>query len=436
MISYSRRCASGLTIAAVLLVSLTACSGSASLAGAAPFSLPPTESGQHAQARTGGHARYAIVNVGTLGGSVGAVSGINDRGMGAGDSNLSGDGVQHAFLWTPRQGMTDLGTLGGPNSFVAFPFQNSSEIPGGSETAAMDPFAENFCGTPHICLGFVWQDGAMHALATLGGNNGQANSDNSLGQIVGYAETAARDPNCIAPQVFDFEGVIWGPHGAQIEQLTPLTGDTVSAAFGINDRGDAVGGSGVCGPVTPAISLHSVLWHKGSVIDLGTLGGTFNNYAAAINNDGLVVGQSDLPGDSVTHAFMWKRGRLTDLATLPGDSFSAAYSVNDRDQIVGLSCDLSGSCRAVLWQDDAITDLNTLVPPSSSLYLVFSASINNRGEIGGQAFDQSTGTSPAFVAIPHEGSASQAGPSQNRRVNLPGRVREQLQRRLKSFPLQ
>jgi hypothetical protein len=41
---------------------------------------------------------------------------------------------------------------------------------------------------------------------------------------------------------------------------------------------------------------HAVLWQNSSVTDLGSLGGALNNVALAINNQGQVVGDSNLPG--------------------------------------------------------------------------------------------------------------------------------------------
>jgi len=47
-----------------------------------------------------------------------------------------------------------------------------------------------------------------------------------------------------------------------------------------------------------------------------------------------------------------------------------------------------------------MTDLGTLIPPDSPLQLTFAGGINDRGEIAGSAFNQTTGASPAFLAIP------------------------------------
>ena len=115
-----------------------------------------------------------------------------------------------------------------------------------------------------------------------------------------------------------------------------------------------------------------------------------------------------------------------------------ANDINNKGQVVGISCDVNFNCRAFLWEKSVMTDLNTLVAPGSSLYLTFGGGINDFGEIAGTAFDQNTGESPAFLAIPcdnehadDEGcqAASQASVGVARpRAVLPENVREQLRR--------
>ena len=160
------------------------------------------------------------------------------------------------------------------------------------------------------------------------------------------------------------------------------------------------------------------------------------------------MGQSDLAGDSTLHAFTWtKEDGMQDIGTLPGDTASAAFGTNDLDQVVGGSCvDATfNSCRAFLWQDGVMTDLNTLVKPGSTpLYLVFGNDINSRGEIAFYTFDQNNGEFHAAMGIPcdahHadvEGCEEQstgAGmvpvTSERPKVTLPENIREQLQKRL------
>jgi probable HAF family extracellular repeat protein len=265
-----------------------------------------------------------------------------------------------------------------------------------------------------------------------------------LGQVVGFAENSTQDPNCISPQVFDWEAVVWGPKVGEVKELPPLPGDSVGVAFGINDKGQVVGAtSGTCGFPSIGLPFHAVLWQNDSVTDLGSLGGVMSNLALGINNRGQVVGISDLPGDTTTHAFLWQNGVMTDLGTLPGDYFSFAWGINNKGQVIAQSCDINFNCRAALWQHGVMTDLNALTPPGS-LYLVFASHINDRGQITGQGFDQNTGTSPAFLAIPcdekhataegckdltTDATAAPDKASKRPKVILPENVRKQLEQR-------
>jgi probable HAF family extracellular repeat protein len=364
-------------------------------------------------------ARYRVINLGNpLGGKSSAGIAMSNLGWSMGVANLPGDATQHAELWM-RGLHLDLGTLGGPNSAVIFANHSSTgQIVGISETADMDPLPETWsCAgaffpttTHHICLGFVWQNGLMTALPTLGGNNGVAASANNLGQVVGWAETAVNDPTCVLPQVQQFEAVIWGPGKDQIERLSPLGNDPDSAATAINDSGQVVGISGICQNAVGAYSAtHAVLWQEGQPMDLGNIGGHGWNTPAFINNHGQIVGFANASGDVVNgqltikfHAFLWTQERgMRDLGTLPGDALSEALGVNESGQVVGVSYGAGFSHpRGFLWQNGVMTDLNTLVPAGSTLTLQVAGDINDRGEITGAAFDSTTKTSPAFLAIP------------------------------------
>ena len=183
-------------------------------------------------------------------------------------------------------------------------------------------------------------------------------------------------------------------------------------------------------------------------MNLGSLGGTQGTFPYSINNEGQVVGQSNLTGDAVFHAFLWRKGVMADLGVLPGDVYSAAFGLNDRGQAVGGSFGPNFSTvRAFLWQNGVMTDLNTLIKPgSTSLYVVFGNNINSRGEIAGQAFNPANGEFRAVLLIPcdagHATNAACAGGSQdataasaqNHRVWLPSPspqgVRALLERRL------
>ena len=395
--------------------------------------------------------KYTVQVLPGLGGLSGAFS-INNAGWVAGLSNPSGDRLDHALLWRGGE-LTDLGTLGGYNSTVAFPNKNEiGWLAGESETADNDPYQENFCQfncpsstcapLTQICRGFLWRRETNHMVALPplpGGNNSTALGVNNQRQIVGAAEHGVLDPSCVAPQVFDFEAVVWslGPDGTPFvsQQLPPIAGDTVSAAAGINQHGDAVGASGPCASVGLGIGSHAVLWQSGRAINLGNLGGVMNNIAFAINQQGQVVGISDLPGDNVTHAFLWQGGTMLDLGTLrPDDTFVIAESINDRGEVVGFSCGTI-DCRGFHWQAGVMTDLNSFLPADSPLLITNAADINSRGEIAVQAFDQTVQDFVAAVLIPDGNGggsleATQTENMQRKVVVLPENIRQMLRRRL------
>jgi probable HAF family extracellular repeat protein len=371
-------------------------------------------------------ARYRVTDLGTLGGMSSIAFAVNDKGQVGGGANVPGE-YQHPFLWTRRAGMQDLGTLGGLNGNAGGP-NDRGELAGPSETSDLDPNGEDFCGfgTHLSCLGFVWKKGVMTPLPTLGGNNAEGLAINNRGQSVGAAENGTYDSSCEAPfQVFDFEAAIWEPNG-KIRELPPLPGDTVGFALWINNKGQAVGSSGTCANTIPsglAIGPHAVLWENGSPINLGSLGGTIGNTAAGINDRGEVVGGSDLadeksgfPGRQV-HGFLWTKDTgMRDLGTVGSDFSSLPTLINNHGQIVGASCDIDGNCRAFLWQNKKMKDLNTLIPPDSPLYLLFAFDINDAGDIVGQALETSTGELHAFLATPDDADA--ADDSSERPMNV------------------
>ena len=75
------------------------------------------------------------------------------------------------------------------------------------------------------------------------GFDGLATAVNDHGQILGWAENTVHDPTCVAPQVLQFEAVIFGP-GNQMQQLPPFGSDMDSAATGVNDHGKLELGAG------------------------------------------------------------------------------------------------------------------------------------------------------------------------------------------------
>ena len=372
---------------------------------------------------------YTVVDIGTLGGTFIAPGGMSNSGWVEGWANLP-DGNLNAFLWHNGV-LTDLGTLGGPNSDSGWPPNNSGNAAGGAETGAVDPYAENYCAYNDnlLCRAFFWRSSTkkMIALPTLGGNNGYGAGVNNWDVVAGNAETTTPEPACAGTsQYFQLEPVLW--INGRIKQLPNFPGDPDGAANGINDWGQAIGWSGNC--FTP---VHALLWQDGKVTNLGDLGGSYAE-AIVINNVGQVTGYSTLSGDQYYHGFLWTWGKMTDLGTLFGDVSSSGYYLNDWGQVVGVSNDSSGNSRAFIWQNGVMTDLNTIMPSNSPFHLLAGMAINDVGQIALMALQTSTGDVHALLATPSHGESvgesAATAVTERPKVTVPENVRRLLDRRM------
>ncbi len=298
----------------------------------------------------------------------------------------------------------DLGTLGKPdaNSWINWGGINDrGEAVGMSETADLDPNGEDICGfgTHLTCVPFLWRDGHMSALPTVGGNNGQASAINNRGEVVGFAETADADPTC-PPSPAEVP-VLWDKGQAH---ALPLVGtDPDGFAFGINDRGQAVGYSGNC-----FFATHAVVWTNNSAVVLQDLGGTKSNVAYVINNRGQIAGKVRSADGTTYVAALWQPdGTLTILGILPEDFAAFSTGINDRGQVVGNNFDSNFNwSHGFIWQNGVMTDLNTLIPADSNLFIISASNINERGQISGMATVQTgphAGDIHAYLLTPADG---------------------------------
>jgi probable HAF family extracellular repeat protein len=318
-------------------------------------------------------------DLGTLpGGANSAVSGLNARGWIAG---FSQDGetdpveiapATHAVLWTEHS-MIDLGTLGGFQS-NAVSVNDFGQVVGFSTVdTTPDPFS--FLGeTTHT---FLWQKGAMRDLGTLGGPDsfpglGGINQQKDL--VVG-ASYVNSTPNATTglPTLDPF---LW-QDGTMLDLGT--LGGTFGSASVANNKGQVMGLSNLAGDVTQ----HSFVWEAGVMTDLGSLGGP-NVTANWLNDAGEIVGRSDRLTTGVFGAFYWKNGGMKFLGTVGSDPCSSARAINAHRQIVGSSSDCSYPLHAFLYENDGpMVDLNTLVKDRSGFRMLIAYNINERGEIAG-----------------------------------------------------
>jgi probable HAF family extracellular repeat protein len=374
---------------ACTFIALAACSRTA-----APPTIPALlANGKALQVKAA--VRYSVVDLGTLGGAL-SEAGMYD-GLVIGFAMRS-DGSVHAFVWSNGK-MRDLGTLGGANSFAVGGAPAINAIAGASETNKPDPNGEDYCtlGTHATCRAFVWQNGSMRPLPALGGNNSGASAINAAGQVVGAAETTFRDPTCRKPEIFGYKPVIW--HHGRIEKVLPTwPGDSAGVASFINDHGLVVGYSGACARGFATSIRHALVWRDGKAINLGNWG-----WANEVNDLGQVTGFAG--NRRYPHAFLWQNGKTQDLGILPGDVSSESEGVSpDGKLIVGGSCHGPGdtvNCRAVIWQAGVMTDLNTLIPANTGLYLLNAVgNPNAQGQIAGNALVKATKQIHGFLATP------------------------------------
>jgi len=320
----------------------------------------------------------------------GLIAGLSENG--AIDPLIPGFPELRAVLWEHGK-ITDLGTLDGGYESAANAVNSRRQVVGAALNTIPD--ADSMFGLGYQARAFLWQDGAMQDLGTLGGTDAIAFLVNERGQVVGDSYTSS-DPSAYC-STFLFPlttGAFLWEKGSMVNLGN--FGGTCTFAFALNNRGQVVGGSSLAGDQVQ----HPFLWDRGSILDLGTFGGDVGT-AIAINDPGAVVGYATYPGDQVFHAFLWRHGKKRDLGTLAGDSFSFGFDINARGQVVGSSSKSDFSqFRAFLWEDGGpIVDLNALIPANSALYLTIPDTINDRGEIAGVGLD-ANGDEHAFLLVP------------------------------------
>jgi probable HAF family extracellular repeat protein len=308
----------------------------------------------------------------------GHVVGLSENGF----DPLTGGRALEAVSWGEDGSIRDLGTFGG-NEGVAYAVNSRGEVAGVALNAIPDPYTGNFLFlTPGATQAhaFRWTNSAgLQDLGTLGGADSTARYINDRGQISGYSFTDYTvNPGTGLPTLHPF---LW--ENGTMTDLGTLGGSFAGpfdfeSLGGLNNRGDVIGASYLAGDVT----FHPFLWTKsGGMQDLGTLPGGTNGFATWVNDAREVVGLSD-NGDAF-HAFFWRDGVITDLGTVGNDPDSQANSINSRGQVVGASFELDvADLHGFLWEDGGpIVDLNTLVPPGSSVFVPNAIGINDRGEI-------------------------------------------------------
>jgi probable HAF family extracellular repeat protein len=245
-----------------------------------------------------------------------------------------------------RYRLIDLGTLGGPNSseWESPLINNQGAITGASDTADTDPNAPN-CYNPDCFVNhaYIWKKGILADLGGLpSGFGSEGTWINDHGQISGQSLNGLIDPLLGTPAAV---AVLWERDG-RIVDLGSLGGDESLAAT-VNNRGQVVGAA--ANTIPDAFSMfgwatqtRAFLWQRGTMRDLGTLGGP-DAFAIFINDRGQVGGvaytnstPNPVAGTPTQDPFLWENGKMKDLGTLGGtQGFVNAF--NNRGQVAGES---------------------------------------------------------------------------------------------------
>jgi probable HAF family extracellular repeat protein len=198
----------------------------------------------------------AMQDLGTLGTGTDAIAQfLNERGQIVGWSYTGGTPpptciftqATDSFIWDEKNGMIDLGNLGG-TCVIATGINNDGVVIGDNVN---DESLER---------AFIWKRDAIQDLGgSIGGQQTGAEAINESGQIAGFAT--------LSGEVL-FHAVLWNGVG-EITDLGALGADECSFATAINSKTQVVGGSAV-GCVFDSQS-HAVLWEHGAIFDLNNL---------------------------------------------------------------------------------------------------------------------------------------------------------------------
>lgn len=285
----------------------------------------------------GQFAVAAMTDLGTLGGNDSYALGISANGsIIVGEADISGSSYHHAFKYTGTT-ITDLGTLGGNSSTATGASADGTIIVGDSTTSGNSNHrAFKYTGT------------TMTALGTLGGDNSYAAAISADGSVIVGNSALLNNIDCHAFKYTTAGGMV---------DIGTLGGSS-SYAYGASADGSViVGEADLVGTPRHAFKYTTT----GGMVDLGDFGG--NSIAYAVSSDGsTIVGSSYLTGNVNQHAFKYTAtDGMVDLNTLGGTNSTANAVSADGSVIVGYSS-LTGDTadHAIKYTGTTMTDLGTL----------------------------------------------------------------------------
>ena len=363
------------------------------------------------------HHHYKLIDMGTFGGPMSSYPILNEHStiVGWSATSVPTTAASNPFICGGVDGsisfvtvafhfengnLTDLRALPGANNCsIPFWINNVGHAVGASENGEVDPFA-GVNGQKAV----LWKNGQIHELESLGGNQTQALFINDHDQIVGISQNTMPDLYSLYEYLLGLRvtgagggtqtrAVLW--EKGKIRDLGTLGGSDAWASF-INEAGQISGFAYTNDTPDPSTGLPRMdpfLWENGRMIDLGTFGGVFG-FPNGMNNHGQVIGGSSIlsnPGacnfentNPGCDPFLWDQGKLIDLSTSSiGGSPQSAFWINDAGEIVGGGTFANAPFDAYLWRKGVVTDLGALAGDCfSEAY-----AINESSQVIGDSFD-------------------------------------------------
>jgi uncharacterized membrane protein len=212
---------------------------------------------------------------------------------------------------------------------------------------------------------------AFPDVRNLGGVDGSAEGINNRGWVVGYVTLPNGNQDA-----FIIENPVFGLGRMGTLGVPPIL--QFSAAFDINDKGEAVGFSPTSGPSWAFMFFEA----HGTMQALGGLPGLANLQALAVNNNSQAAGFGTVVGPgSRSAAVMWNAaGEATLIGALGPTESAGATDINDNGDVVGGSF-LDGRTRAFIWT--ASTGIRTFMDPPPFGGSYDASAINNNGQVTG-----------------------------------------------------
>lgn len=299
--------------------------------------------------------RYRVIDIGALPFvSYDVAPHLNASREISGWQTASG-GALHAATWKEKE-PRDLGTLPGFASSIATNLNARGQVIGWSVSG------KNLVDSLAATHAFLYTQGELVDLGTLGGRDSRATGINASSVVVGHSSL----PDA-ATHAFVYRA-------GRLSDLGSLPGGAFSAAYAINASGLIVGAA-----ETARHLVHAVMWKDSRIVEIGTLEGGSRSRALAVNDEDEIVGYSEAPG-AETHAFLYANGRMQDLGSL-GDDPIRANAINNRSQVVGASGVTRMIRHAFLWENGVMQDLNKLIAANGSWKLEEAYDINDQGQI-------------------------------------------------------